>query len=141
MHDICGEKAHDFSVDPSLDVPPYEQIINQIVAGIRSKQLLAGTRLAPVRHLAVELGVSPGTIARAYKDLETAGIVQTRGRNGTFVSAIPDAAQTTPPASLDTILGELISRAHADGITLDDLLNCVRIAFYHNGAETTENDK
>ncbi|QJC22216.1 GntR family transcriptional regulator [Arcanobacterium buesumense] len=130
-----------FSIDPSLDVPPYEQIINQIVAGIRSKQLLVDTRLAPVRHLAVELGVSPGTVARAYKDLETAGILQTRGRNGTFVCAIPDTAQTTSPASLETALAGLIRYAHAEGITLDDLLTRVRTAFYYNSAEPNESDK
>ena len=73
-------------------IPPYEQIRASIAAQARSGALVAGTRLPTVRSLADDLGVAPGTVARAYKELEADLVIETRGRNGTFVSAGPDRA-------------------------------------------------
>jgi len=49
----------------------------------------AGDRLPTVRDLAGQLGLAPGTVARTYRELEHDGIVETRGRGGTFVVAEP----------------------------------------------------
>lgn len=75
------------SVDPASGVPPYEQIRAGIAAQAADGRLPAGTRLPPVRALAEELGVAVNTVARAYRELERAGLVDTRGRNGSFVTA------------------------------------------------------
>jgi DNA-binding transcriptional regulator YhcF (GntR family) len=77
------------AVDPQLAVPPYEQVRTQLVAAIESGQLPAEQRLPTVRQLAADLGLAVNTVARAYRELETAGRVQTRGRNGTFVTGAP----------------------------------------------------
>ena len=74
-------------IDPSSPVPPFEQLRSQIVAEIAADELVPGERLPTVRRLAEDLGVAPGTVARAYRELETAGFIETRGRNGTFVAA------------------------------------------------------
>ena len=79
-------------IDPSSPVPPFEQLRSQIVAEIAADELVPGERLPTVRRLAEDLGVAPGTVARAYRELETAGFIETRGRNGTFVAADGDAA-------------------------------------------------
>ena len=79
-------------IDPSSPVPPFEQLRSQIVAEIAAVELVPGERLPTVRRLAEDLGVAPGTVARAYRELETAGFIETRGRNGTFVAAPGDAA-------------------------------------------------
>ena len=79
-------------IDPASPVPPFEQLRSQIVAEIAADELVPGERLPTVRRLAEDLGVAPGTVARAYRELETAGFIETRGRNGTFVAAYGDAA-------------------------------------------------
>lgn len=57
-----------------------------MIGAVRDGRLAPGSRLPTVRELAVELGLAPNTVARAYRELETAGIVETRGRRGTFVA-------------------------------------------------------
>jgi DNA-binding transcriptional regulator YhcF (GntR family) len=84
-------------IDPASPVPPYEQVRARIAALAGEGQLAAGTRLPTVRQLAGDLGLAVNTVARAYRELEAAGLVQTRGRHGTFVthraSGVPAEAE------------------------------------------------
>ena len=73
-------------IDPASDIPPYEQVRRQLIDQIRSGQMPPETRLPAVRRLAADLGLAPGTVARAYKELEGEGYLVTRGRNGTLVA-------------------------------------------------------
>lgn len=73
-------------MDPSSPVPAYEQLRAQLVRLIMSRVLEPGTRLTTVRQLASELGLAKDTVARTYRMLEESGVLETRGRNGTFVA-------------------------------------------------------
>ncbi|HEY7263195.1 MAG TPA: GntR family transcriptional regulator [Trebonia sp.] len=73
-------------LDPQSSTPPYEQVRSQIAAAIESGRLRTATRLPTVRGLAGDLGIAVNTVARAYRELELAGLVETRGRHGTFVA-------------------------------------------------------
>ncbi|MFI5494053.1 GntR family transcriptional regulator [Actinoplanes sp. NPDC051859] len=86
----------DIIIDPASPVPPYEQVRLRIAALAADGTLAAGTRLPPVRHLAADLGLAVNTVARAYRELEQAGLVETHGRAGTLVTA---AAAGTPTAA------------------------------------------
>lgn len=77
------------TIDPSSPVPPYEQLRAALLRLVATGQLAIGSRLPTVRQLAADLGVAPGTVARAYKELEAAKILVTRGRHGTHVAAAP----------------------------------------------------
>lgn len=74
-------------LDPRSDVPPFEQLRRQVATRAAVGDLPAGTRLPTVRALAAELGVSAGTVARAYRELEADGVVVTEGRRGTSVAS------------------------------------------------------
>jgi DNA-binding transcriptional regulator YhcF (GntR family) len=74
-------------IDPDSSVPPYEQVRSGFAQRITDRRLAAGTKLPTVRALAAELRLAPNTVARAYRELEESGLVETRGRAGTFVSA------------------------------------------------------
>ncbi|MFE4227422.1 GntR family transcriptional regulator [Arthrobacter sp. NPDC056886] len=77
------------SVNLRSPVPPFEQIRAQIASLITVGTLAPGTRLPTVRSLASDLGLAAGTVARAYKELELAGLTETRRRNGTVVAGAP----------------------------------------------------
>ncbi|WP_245847219.1 GntR family transcriptional regulator [Dietzia natronolimnaea] len=75
------------AVDPASAEPPFRQLKGQIVEGIRRGVLTAGTRMPAVRTLAEEVGVSTATAAKVYRELEESGMLEGRGRSGTFVCA------------------------------------------------------
>jgi DNA-binding transcriptional regulator YhcF (GntR family) len=76
-------------LDPTSSTPPYEQVRSQIAAAIEHGSLRLGAQLPTVRRLARELGIAVNTVARAYRELELAGLIETRGRQGTFVAGPP----------------------------------------------------
>jgi DNA-binding transcriptional regulator YhcF (GntR family) len=81
------------SVDSASPVPPYEQVRSSLAGQINDRTLPVGTKLPTVRKLAVDLGIAPNTIARAYRELEEAGLIETRGRAGSFVGASGDQSR------------------------------------------------
>jgi DNA-binding transcriptional regulator YhcF (GntR family) len=76
-------------VDTSSPIPPFEQIRAQITALADAGALPPGTRLPTIRQLASDLGIAPGTVARAYRELESSGVVTSRVRHGTTIVARP----------------------------------------------------
>ncbi|MBX7549887.1 GntR family transcriptional regulator [Streptomyces sp. NPDC004232] len=82
--------------------PPYEQVRAQISEQARSGVLPVGYRLPTVRGLAESLGLAVNTVAKAYRALETDGVIETRGRNGTFVAAAGSAAERGAAAAAQT---------------------------------------
>lgn len=103
---------------------PFEQIREQITAQVADGALIVGTRLPPVRALAEMLGVAAGTVARAYKELEAAGVVETRGRSGTVVArgveGVGHEAQLAAVAFAE--------RMRALGVAPDEAMRIVRTA-------------
>jgi DNA-binding transcriptional regulator YhcF (GntR family) len=114
----------DFVVDPESSVTLYEQLRTQIVEQVKNGELIVGTKLPTVRKLATELGVAPYTVARVYRLLENDGFLETRGRNGTVVSARDDTAESI----LQLAASEYAARARELGIAPDDAERYIRSA-------------
>ncbi|GGI45114.1 GntR family transcriptional regulator [Agromyces flavus] len=90
---IAVGHAMRFTVEAGSTTPPYEQLRMQVVDAVRDGRLAAGAKLPTVRALAEELGLAVNTVARAYRELEADGVVEGRGRNGTFVRATGDPVE------------------------------------------------
>ena len=111
-------------IDQHAAKPLFDQLRTQIIDGIRDGKLPPGTRLPTVRELAGQMSLAVNTVARAYRELESAGILETRGRFGTFVARI-DPADTAMATAAHTF----VSAARALGIEKDDALRYVEAAF------------
>lgn len=74
------------SIDPSSAVPVFEQLRSQIELQILSGQLPVGHQLPAIRHLAADLALSRGTVAKVYEALVNDGLVTAQGRHGTVVA-------------------------------------------------------
>ncbi|MEV8451762.1 GntR family transcriptional regulator [Streptomyces sp. NPDC052095] len=111
-------------LDPDAGIAPYEQLRTRISELARSGELPVGFRLPTVRGFAEELGLAANTVAKAYRALEADGVIETRGRNGTFVAAAGDAADRHAASA---------ARAYAEqarrlGLAHEEALSLVRDA-------------
>ncbi len=107
-------------------VPIYLQVANQIKYLVAAGRLAAGEELPPIRVLAEKLVVNPNTIARAYRELELAGIVEKRRTAGTFVSD-----QGSPLARRERMkilterIDQLLAEAQQMDVILEDVIKLV----------------
>src|SRR5690625_7711648 len=106
-------------IDPGAELPPYEQLRRQLIEQIQTGQLPQKTRLPAVRRLAADLGLAPGTVARAYKELEAEGYLVTRGRNGTLVA--PLLAAEDPTAQ--HLTAEYVAAMQALGLDAETIID------------------
>ncbi|MDP8970719.1 MAG: GntR family transcriptional regulator [Actinomycetota bacterium] len=111
----------ELTVDPGDPTPPYEQLRRQLVDLIVAGRLPIGERLPPVRQLAGDLALATGTVARAYRELEQAGLVHTRRGAGTRVAAVP--ADASDP--IDVLAGEFVRRARSLGYSTRQIAEAV----------------
>ena len=82
-----------FSIDPDSSTPPFVQLRSQIVAAVVDGRLISGTKIPTVRKMAEELTIAPNTVAKAYRELEQDGIIETRGRSGSFIASGGDPSR------------------------------------------------
>ena len=108
-------------------VPTYLQIVQQVKHLVASGRLQVGEELPPIRVLAQQLLINPNTVARAYRELETAGIVAKRSTTGTYVS---DAGSPLARRERLRILTEridaLLVEARQLNIDTDEILDLLR---------------
>ncbi|WP_405596260.1 GntR family transcriptional regulator [Streptomyces sp. NBC_01410] len=112
------------AIDADADLAPYEQVRTQISQQARSGALPVGYKLPTVRGLAEELGLAANTVAKAYRALETDGVIETRGRNGTFIAAAGDAAERRAAAAA----AAFAEQVHRLGLSQEAALSAARDA-------------
>jgi DNA-binding transcriptional regulator YhcF (GntR family) len=77
----------EITIDPDAAAAPYEQVRGQIAEKARAGELPVHYKLPTVRGLAEQLGLAANTVAKAYRALEADGVIETRGRHGTYIAA------------------------------------------------------
>ena len=108
-------------------VPIYIQIVNQVKHLVACSRLLPGDEIPPIRVLAEKLVVNPNTVARAYLELERAGVVTKRQGSGTYVSEAPSPLSRREKFKLLTqrVDSLLVEAGHFD-IGLDEVMALLR---------------
>ena len=105
-------------------VPIYQQIVNQIKYLIASSQLTEGEELPAIRVLAEQLLINPNTVARAYRELETSGVVEKRRTNGTYVSgARPHLKRRERVRILTERIDALLAETHQMDIDIEEVID------------------
>jgi GntR family transcriptional regulator len=100
-------------------LPPYEQLRRQLERLIREGALAPGSRLPALRQLAGDLGVAVGTLGRVYRELEEAGLVESRRAAGTRVSSsLPVVPADQRLDHLDRCAAEFVRAARAVGAAI-----------------------
>jgi len=115
-------------LDPSSPTALSAQLRDGLAGKIRGGRLLPGDRVPPVRELATELGLAPNTVARAYRELETTGLLVGRGRHGTFVAERLPEGTTGAAADLERAAGTYARRARQLGMSPREALSAARRA-------------
>jgi GntR family transcriptional regulator len=114
-------------LSPDSGVPIYLQVVNQVKYLVAAGRLAPGEELPPIRTLAEQLVVNPNTIARAYRELERAGVVSMKRTAGTYVS---EAGTTLARRQRLKIVAEridaLLAEARQLDVSIDDLIDLLR---------------
>jgi len=114
-------------IAPDDGVPIYLQIVNQVKYLVASGRLEPGEEMPPIRVLADRLIVNPNTVARAYRELETAGVVEKRRTAGTFVSSNGSPLARHEQVKILTQRADaLLAEARQLGFTVDEVVDLVR---------------
>jgi len=99
-----------YQINPQLDVPIYQQLVDKIRAAIRSGTLTPGCQLPTVQELSDTLDVARGTVKRAYDELEHEGFLEKIRGRGSFVRAQqldPGSRKDRAMAAIDQLLDDL----------------------------------
>jgi GntR family transcriptional regulator len=114
-------------VSPSDGVPIYQQVVNQIKYQVASGRLKQGEQLLPVRKLAEQLIVNPNTVARAYRELEAEGVVESRRGSGVFVAeGVSPLAKREQNRILNERIDTLLAEAAHLNVDLDAVIKLVQ---------------
>ena len=114
-------------ISPSEGVPIYLQIVNQVKYLVAAGRLEPGAEMPPIRVLAETLLVNPNTVARAYRELETAGVVVKRRTAGTFVSDVGSPlAKRERTRIVVARIDALLAEARQMNFSLEEVLELVR---------------
>ncbi|MGW1023261.1 GntR family transcriptional regulator [Streptomyces sp. NPDC002577] len=120
-------------IDPGAATAPYEQLRAQISEQARSGALPVGYKLPTVRGLAEDLGLAANTVAKAYRALESDGVIETRGRHGTFVAAAGDAASKGAAAAAQAYAERVQRLGLTEAAALEAARDALRAAYGDSG--------
>jgi len=114
-------------LSPGDGLPIYRQIVNQVKYLLAAGRLGPGEELPPIRTLADQLLINPNTVARAYLELERAGLVTKRQGAGTYVSETRSTLKRTERLRLLAERADaLLAEARHLEIELGDVLELIR---------------
>jgi GntR family transcriptional regulator len=115
-----------FLLDTASGVPFYRQVIDQVLLAVADGRLAPGAQLPTVRQLAVDLSVNLNTVAKAYREMEIRGIVETQQGTGTFVAERRSSGGVAErKRALGRLVDELLAKAGSHGFDVEEVAEAV----------------
>jgi GntR family transcriptional regulator len=111
----------DFLLDPSSGVAPYLQLVQQVRRALRLGLLQVGDQLPTVKEVVGRIAINPNTVAKAYRELESEGLVGARPGLGTFIVATLGDASLAAQGPLRTKLRRWLIEAHQAGLDQESI--------------------
>jgi len=114
-----------WTVEFHSGVPVYRQIIHHVQAAIADGRLRPEDQLPTVRALHQQLNVNPNTVAKAYRELELAGLITTQRGSGCFVAPSaepPKLSARDRKAKAEQLSSRYMAEAQSHGLSIDDLI-------------------
>jgi GntR family transcriptional regulator len=109
-------------IDPRSPIPLYVQIANRLRVAIATGEMVPGAALPSVRNLASVIRVNPATVVQAYRELEYAGVVESRQGAGTYVRELPDSKRDSErQREARRLVREMLQQASSRNVTIEDL--------------------
>ncbi|WP_226035091.1 GntR family transcriptional regulator [Aquibacillus saliphilus] len=103
--------------------PIYMQIVDRIIIDILQEKQILGDKLPSVREKAVQIGVNPNTIQRAYSELERMSVVETRRGQGTFVIENSHLLDELRLSMQTEVINEYVKKMKEIGITKQQMIS------------------
>ena len=111
-----------FRTNPSLGVPIYLQLMEQVKHAVETGALRPGDQLPGIRPLAEELVINPNTVAKAYRELEHEGVIELRHGAGAFVAAgVKGRKPTDKVRQAQPIVAGAIDKLRAKGLSDEEI--------------------
>lgn len=109
-------------IDPRSPIPLYVQIANRLRVAIATGEMGPGEALPSVRNLASVIRVNPATVVQAYRELEYAGVVESRQGAGTYVRELPETKRDAErKREARRLVRELLQQASGLGVSPDEI--------------------
>ncbi len=115
----------EFRLDPASGVPTYLQLVHQVEHALRLGYLKTGDQLPKVRDVVASLAINPNTVSKAYRELETKGLIIGRPGQGTFILATLSQVALTELTGLRRSLHSWLSKAETAGLDEQGILALV----------------
>jgi GntR family transcriptional regulator len=119
-----------FRLNTHSGVPPYLQIVQQVKQALQIGILQADDQLPTVKEVVSQIAINPNTVAKAYRELESLGIVEGRTGSGTFVKQRPAGPSPEVQEALGQDLASWVSKARKAGLDDEAIEALLRITLH-----------
>ena len=129
-----GEDSMKIVISTTVNMPIYEQIVNQIRDAVVSGELKEKEGMPSIRVLAKDLAVSVITTKRAYEELEKEGVIESVPGRGFYVCEQKnDHLREKQMMNIENRMSDLLAECENAGMTIDDVIDMVRVLGENNG--------